>query len=65
MREELATQIKQLSTEWKKERASKEKDIQLQEGSDANRINSVDSDSDIEMPASLPKRSGRAARIRG
>ncbi|KJA24049.1 hypothetical protein HYPSUDRAFT_39181 [Hypholoma sublateritium FD-334 SS-4] len=65
MRQELATQIGQLSTEWKKERASKEKDTQLQGGSDANMINSVDSDSDIEMPASLPKKSGRAARIRG
>ena len=64
MRQEFATQIGQLSTEWKKERASKEKDTQLQGGSDANMINSVDSDSDIEMP-SPPKKSGRAARIRG
>lgn len=64
MREELSTHIQQLSTEWKKERALKEKDTQLQGDFDANKINSVDSDSDIEMP-SPPKKSGRAARIRG
>jgi len=65
MREELASQIQQLSTQWQKERASKEQDAQLQGGSDANMINSIDSDSDIEMPPSPVKRSGRAARMRG